>query len=97
MEQLIAMRTFLGRRVVMTTLDEIPPRLRALPGCVAMNAREVEAVERNAPGDRATVDELLILVFAEVARDARLAMPKVAKRKRAVGPSTRLAMLRAIL
>ena len=90
------MKTFIGRRVIMTTLDPIPPLHRALPGCMAMNAREVRAIERNEPEDRATVEYLLAVVLAETSRDANLAMPKLRKRTRPLGPSTRLAMLRAL-
>jgi hypothetical protein len=87
------MKTFLGRRVIMTTLDEVPRAFRACPGYIALNPREVEAIERNAPEDKATVEELLAIVFAETAADASLRMPKVRKRTRRLGPSTRLAML----
>jgi hypothetical protein len=63
------MKTFLGRRVIMTTLDEIPRAFRACPGYIALNPREVEAINRNTvsrykvrpdilgrsdPGDRST-------------------------------------------
>jgi hypothetical protein len=59
-----------------------------------LNPREVEAINRNAPDDKATVEELLAIVFSETAGDASLRMPKVRKRTRPLGPSTRMAMLR---
>ena len=87
------MKTFLDRRVIMTKLDEIPRAFRACPGYIVLNPREVEAINRNAPEDKATVEELLAIVFAETAGDASLKMPKIKKRTRPLGPSTRLAML----
>jgi len=87
------MKTFLGRRVIMTTLDEVPRAFRACPGYIALNPREVEAIERNTEDDTAVVKELVEIALAETAADARLAMVAPKKRRRRLGPSTRLAML----
>ena len=88
------MKFFLGRQVVMTELEDIPRGHRALPGCIALNSREVKAIERNAEDDNKIVKQLIEFALAETAADARLTMVTPRKRRRRLGPATRMAMLR---
>ena len=45
------MTTVLGRRVILTTLEPIPPLFRTAPGVLALNRPELDAVSRNATAD----------------------------------------------
>lgn len=84
-----------GRRVLMTTLDPIPPLLRTAPGCVAMNQRELDLVNA---GDLETVAYFINELQAADAADARnIGKHKALKpRRRTLSPSTRLAMAAAL-
>ena len=83
-----------GRRVIPTTLDEIPRAFRAAPGVLALNQAELAALQRN---DGPTFKRILEIVQAEDMADATLQMRRSVKRpKGKIGPSTRLSMLNAI-
>lgn len=82
-----------GRRVLPTTLDPVPRGLRAAPGCIAMNAEEIAALQAN---DGEVFKYFVALVHAEDHADALLAMRRPKKRKRKLGPSVRLSMVNAI-
>lgn len=86
---------FLGRKVIVTTLDDIPRLFRCVPGYLALNAAEIAALERN---DGDTFKHIAEIVKAEDMADALLQMrPKPRRRKKAnLSPSTRMAMLHAV-
>lgn len=67
-----------------------------MPGCIAMNQREVDAIKRNAEDDNAVVRDLVECALAETAADARLTMIAPRKRTRRLVPSTRMSMLRTL-
>lgn len=93
--------SFLGRRVIMTTLDPMPPRrdFRFAPGLIAMNHREAREL---AEGDGDTFKALAALVHAEDALESRnigvrrrWKRPN-SKRSPKLNPSSRLSMVNAI-
>ena len=86
----------LGRRVVMTTLDDIPRAFRVAPGVLALNAAELEAIRRNDEADADVIRPILDIVRAEDMADALLqTRPRPPKRLAKLGPSIRLSMLAA--
>lgn len=89
---------FLGRRVLLTTLDPLPRPFRAAPGVFAMNHREAEALRR---GDGKVFKELTEIVQAEDAAEARNIGVRrhrkpLGRRGPKLNPSTRLFMVNAI-
>ena len=89
------MTTIFNRRVLLTTLDPVPPGLRTTLGCIAMNQRELDAFNA---GDPATFEHIVRTCEAADARDARFIgvhrRRKVPKAK--LDPSARLYMANAI-
>lgn len=81
-----------GRRVLLTTLDEIPPRFRTSIGILVANQTELDAVEN---GDPETTDRLARIAYSASIREALLTERKPAKRTKKLAPSTRLGMLHA--
>ena len=87
------LHTFAGRRVLVTTLDDVPRAFRAAPGVIALNPDEIAALERN---DGQTFKRIIAIVQAEDARDARWQMTTPPRRKQRLRPSIRLSMLRGL-
>lgn len=91
---------FLHRKVIHTTLDPIPPGLRACLGHIALNPREVRAVERCGPDDADIVSELERIALAEDKADSRFIykaiVRKVTSKTPKLSPSNRMAMLRIV-
>lgn len=83
---------FLGRRIIMTTLDPVPRPLRAVPGLLVINHLEREALKRV---DGEIFKMLADIVQAEDAADARLPQQPAPKRRTKLAPSTRMSMLDA--
>lgn len=85
--------TFLGRRIIPTTLDPLPRGHRAVPGVLVINHLERAALDR---GDGDVFKMLADIVQAEDAADARLTLrPRAPKRNAKLDPSTRMSMLYA--
>ena len=85
----------LGRRVILTTLDPIPPGLRTLPYVIAMNQRELDAFN-------ACEEEMFKFIVDTIQaadrRDAlRIGIYKRWKASRRLKPSDRMFMANAIL
>lgn len=85
---------FLGRRILMTTLDPVPRSMRAVPGIIVMNHLEKAKLEEN---DGETFKLLAEIVQAEDAADVHRTYiyRKGKKRKKRINPSSRLMMLQA--
>lgn len=83
----------LGRRVIETTLDDIPRSFRAVPGYIAMNRTEIDAFRR---GDAETFKRIVGIISAEDMADALLQTQKRPKRLARTSPGTRMAMLRVV-
>lgn len=81
----------LGRRVIETSLEDIPRAFRAVPGYLAMNRAEIDAF-RSAEGE--TFKRIVDIVKAEDMSDAVLQFQKKPKKPTRTSPSTRMAMLR---
>jgi hypothetical protein len=58
---------FLGRKVIPTTLDPVPRNMRAVPGCLVLNGREIQALEDS---DGAVFKKLSEIAIAETRGDA---------------------------
>ena len=88
--------TFLGRHLILTTLDEIPRSMRACPGHLAISHNELTALQAK---DGETFKQLAAIVESEDAAEARQVFTykhwKLRKSNR-IAPSTRLAMLGAV-
>ena len=85
---------FAGRRVIVTTLDPVPRNMRAVPGYLALNQSEVDALNRN-DGDK--FKEIIDICKAEDWSDAVLQVRrKPLKRLRKTSPSARLALLSVV-
>ena len=88
---------FLGRRIILTTLDPFPParNFRVAPGVIAMNHREAKALRA---GDGETFKKLAAIAMAEDAAEARRIGigQKWKPSKRKIRPSGRLFLLNAI-
>lgn len=61
-------RTFMGRRVIMTTLDPVPRGMRAVPGFIVLNHREFAALGND---DDRVVEEIAEICIAETMADAK--------------------------
>ncbi len=85
-----------GRKVIHTALDPIPRTFRACPGHIAMNPRELAAVQA---GDREVVEELVDILQAEDAAEARgiLHHPLYRRPTRALAPSARMRQAAALV
>lgn len=86
---------FLGRRVILTTLDPLPRPFRAAPGVFAMNHREAAALRA---GDGAVFKELAEIAYAEDDAEMRrvFVVRKWKRPKKKIKPSSRLFLLNAI-
>lgn len=87
------MRLF-GRKIILTTLDEIPRRFRASPGYLALNQSEINALKSN---DGNTFKRILDIVQSEDMRDALLKYEKPKVRKTTLQPSSRMARLNVLV
>lgn len=91
---------FLHRKVIVTNCDPIPPALRACLGHIALNPREVRAIERSGPDDADVITELEKIALAEDKADSRFIykaiVRKVTSRTPKLSPSNRMAMLRVV-
>lgn len=83
----------LGRRIIETTLEDIPRASRACPGYLAMTKDEIAAYQRN---DGPTFKRIVDLVRAEDMVHALLQLQKKPKRPTRTSPATRMAMLRVL-
>ena len=84
-----------GRRIIPTTLEPVPYRFRTAPGVLALNYREIKALQNN---DGTVFKEIANIAHAADAAEARM-IYAVKKRKRSrvkLAPSTRLAMVNAV-
>lgn len=85
---------FMGRRLLMTTLDPLPRSFRTAPGLLAINHREAEALRR---GDGAVFKELVDICHAEFAAEVVQAYrPRRWKPLKNASPSARLHSANAI-
>lgn len=90
------MTTILGRRVILTTLDDIPPRFRCVSGALALNATELAAFQRGAKEDIAILQPIVDRVQAADMAEALLPPEKIKRRRTKLSPSNRLFLLSAI-
>ena len=83
-----------GRRIILTTLDEIPRAFRAAPGVLALTHEELRLLQGN---DAPTFKRVIDIVQAEDADEARRVFVRRPPRKRRnLSPSNRLALANAI-
>lgn len=87
---------FGGRRIILTTLAPLPRSMRAVPGILAINNLEAEALKN---GDGDVFKELIEICKAEDMADANrtwIVKPrKVTAKTAKLAPSHRLAMIHA--
>ena len=84
-----------GRRIIPTTLEPVPYRFRTAPGVLALNYREIRALQNQ---DGTVFKEIAEIVHAADAAEARMIhVHRKRKRPRVkLAPSTRLAMVNAV-
>lgn len=92
--------TFLGRRIIATTLDPIPRSFRAVPGYLALNQFEIAAIGRNSLADTDTIKPIMEIVQAEDMADVNRTFifkpRKVSRKTPKLGPSLRLFMVNTL-
>ena len=82
-----------ARKVLPTNLDPVPRNFRAVPGCLAVNEREL--AELNA-GNGETFKMLAQISRAEDMADANRTWVLHKRKATRVGPSVRMSMLNAL-
>jgi len=88
---------FAGRRIISTTLSDVPRALRAVPGCVAVSTAEQKAL-KNGCGE--TFKSLMAICHAEDRADAfrtfKFKPRKITAKMPKLAPNHRMAMLNAV-